>query len=229
MKRKILEKIDTLANWIDSQSLRERALILFAIIFATFLVWEKVLLDPLDAQAKQLQAGVKKKNKELTRVRDQQEQVLKRAGSDPDNQVTKDIKAMRAAIKIVDTRLQQLTGALIEPAKMAEILEDVLTRETDLKLVRVEALAPKPLTEFDDSAKKGVKTNKNKLPGVYQHAMKIEFQGSYLSTLNYMSELEKLSQQFYWGSIDFSVEDYPRARVIITVNTLSLNEAWIGV
>ncbi|MCK4743424.1 MAG: hypothetical protein KAT25_06370 [Sulfuriflexus sp.] len=229
MKDDMLKKIETLANWIDNQSLRERALILFAIIFAIFLVWEKVLLDPLDAQAKQLKVEIKKKNKELTRVRDQQTQILERASSDPDSQVTKDIEAVRAAIKIVDERLQRLTGALIEPAKMAEILEDVLTRETDLKLVSVEALAPKPLTEFDDSDKKGAKRSKHKLPGVYQHAMRIEFQGSYLSTLNYMRELEELSQQFYWGSIDFSVENYPQARVVITVNTLSLNEAWIGV
>lgn len=229
MQREIKQKIEKLANWIDSQSLRERALILSAIIFATFLVWEKVLLDPLDIEAKKLQVEVKKKNKDLVRVREQQTQVLERAGNDPDNQVTKDIEALRTAMKLVDEQLQQLTGALIEPAKMAEILEDVLTRETNLKLVRVEALAPKPLTEFDGSNKKGPKSGKSKLPGVYQHAMKIEFQGSYLGTLNYMRELEQLSQQFYWGSVDFSVEDYPRARVIITVNTLSLNEAWIGV
>ena len=35
------QKIEQLATWIDEQSLRERALILIAIIFAIFLVWEK--------------------------------------------------------------------------------------------------------------------------------------------------------------------------------------------
>ena len=59
--------------------------------------------------------------------------------------------------------------------------------------------------------------------------MQIEFEGSYLETLKYMSQLEALSQKFYWGSVDFVIEEYPRARVTITVNTLSLSEAWIGV
>ena len=220
------QKIEKLANWIDSQSLRERALILFAIIVAIFLVWEKVLLDPLAVQVKQLQVEVKKQNKELSRVRAKQAEVLKRASVNPDEQVIKDIDALRSAMVSLDERLQKMTVGLIAPAKMAGILEDVLTRETDLKLIRVEALTPKPL---DEAAGKGVQQSKQILPGVYQHAMQIEFSGSYLSTLNYMRELEQLSKQFYWGSIDFSIGAYPNARVTITVNTLSLNEAWIGV
>ncbi len=223
------QRIEKLAHWIDSQSLRERALILFAIIFSVFLIWEKVLLDPLAVQAKQLQVEVKKQNKDLARVREQQEQVLKRAGADPDAQTLKDIEAIRVAMQSLNERLRQMTVDLIDPAKMAQVLEEVLTRETDLKLIRVEALAPKPLGDSKTLDKNDAKRTKAALPGVYQHALQIEFQGSYLSTLNYMQELEKLSQQFYWGSVDFSVEEYPKAHVIITIKTLSLNEAWIGV
>ncbi len=223
------QRIEQLAHWIDSQSLRERALILFAIIFSVFLVWEKALLDPLAAEAKQLQADVKKQNKDLARTREQQTQILKRAGSDPDAQTLKEIEALRVAMKGLNARLRKMTVDLIDPAKMAEVLEEVLTRETDLKLIRVEALAPKPLGEPKILDKNKDKRTKSTLPGVYQHALQIEFQGSYLSTLNYMRELEKLSQQFYWGSVDFSVEEYPKAHVIITIKTLSLNEAWIGV
>jgi len=225
----VKQRIEQLAQWIDGQSLRERALILFAIIFAVFLIWEKVLLDPLAAQAKQLQAEVKKQNKDLARVRDQQTQVLKRAGSNPDAQTLKDIDSLRTAMQSLNQRLRQMTVDLIDPAKMAQVLEDVLTRETDLKLIRVEALSPKPLGDSKTLDKNKDKRSKRALPGVYQHALQIEFQGSYLSTLKYMQELEKLSQQFYWGSVDFSVEDYPKANVIITIKTLSLNEAWIGV
>jgi len=222
------QQIEKLANWIDEQSLRERALMLIAIIFSIFLIWEKVLLDPLAIQVTQLKADVKKKNKDLDRIRKQQELVLQRATDDPDVQVKKDIAALRKAMTNLDERLQQMTVGLIEPTKMAEILEDVLTRETDLKLIRVEALTPKPLDGLNKDDKNDTKRSKQALPGVYKHAMQIEFQGSYLSTLNYMRELEQLSQQFYWGSIDFNITKYPNARITITVNTLSLNEAWIG-
>ena len=223
------QRIEQLSHWIDSQSLRERALILFAIIFAVFLIWEKILLDPLAAQAEQLQAEVKKHNKDLARIREQQAQVLQRAGSNPDEQTLKDIKSLRIAMENLNKRLRQMTVDLIDPAKMAAVLEEVLTRETDLRLIRVEALSPKPLGDSKTLDKNKDKRSKHVLPGVYQHALQIEFEGSYLSTLNYMQELEKLSQQFYWGSVDFSVEDYPKANVVFTIKTLSLNEAWIGV
>jgi len=223
------QRLEKLATWIDSQSLRERTLILFAIIFAVFLIWEKMLLDPLADQAKQLKVDVKKQNKELARIRDQQTVILKRAGENPDAQTIKDIDSLKIAMKTVNERLQLMTVDLIDPAKMAQVLEDVLSRETDLKLIRVEALSPKPLSDAKSEDKNTNKRSKKALPGVYQHALQIEFQGSYLSTLKYMQELEKLSQQFYWGSIDFSVDEYPNATVIITIKTLSLNEAWIGV
>lgn len=223
------QRLEQLSTWIDSQSLRERALILFAIIFAVFLVWEKVLLDPLADQAQQFKVDVKKQNKELARIRDQQTLILKRAGENPDAQTLEDIESLKAAMNTVNERLQLMTVDLIDPAKMAQVLEDVLSRETDLKLIRVEALSPKPLSDAKSEDKNTNKRSKKALPGVYQHALQIEFQGSYLSTLNYMQELEKLSQQFYWGSIDFSVDEYPNATVIITIKTLSLNEAWIGV
>lgn len=221
--------MEQLAHWIDDQSLRERSLILFAVIVAIFLIWEKVLLDPLASQAKQLNIEIKKQNKDLARVREQQVVVLERAGSNPDAQTLEDIETLRNAMKVLNERLRQMTVDLIDPAKMAQVLEEVLTRETDLKLIRVEALSPKPLGESKVLDKNTNKRSKAALPGVYQHALQIEFQGSYLSTLNYMQELEKLSQQFYWGSVDFSVEEYPKAHVIITIKTLSLNEAWIGV
>lgn len=223
------QRIEKLAQWIDSQSLRERGLILFAIIFSIFLLWEKILLDPLAAQAEQLKVEVKKQNKTLAQVREQQVQTLTRAGSDPDAKTLKDIASLQVAMQSLNERLQQMTVNLIEPAKMAGVLEDVLTRETDLKLIRVEALPPKPLGNSESSDEGDDKRIKSALPGVYQHTLQIEFQGSYLSTLDYMQELEKLSQQFYWGSVDFTIKEHPKAHVIITIKTLSLNEAWIGV
>ena len=98
------------------------------------------------------------------------------------------------------------------------MLEEVLTRETDLRLVSVQSLPSLALTEDKDTSTN--KRGKTVVPGVYQHALKIEFTGSYLSTLGYMQALENLSRRFYWGSVDFAVEAYPQARVTITVNTL---------
>lgn len=223
MKEKLLQ----LTNWIDTLSIRERSFLLLALVIAIFLVWNQVLLEPLDIQAKQLQIKLKKQNKDLVRVRQQQKEVIERSAADPDAQNIQQIATLKKAIQKLDVRLQSMTVDLISPQQMAKVLEEVLTRETDLQLVRVQSLPPLALTDHEDAKSK--KRGEKVLPGVYRHALKIEFKGSYLSTMRYMQALEKLSRRFYWGSLDFSVEAYPQARVTITVNTLSLNEAWIGV
>ena len=210
-------------------SLRERAFILLAIIVAIFLIWDKTLLSPLEVNAKQLQAKVKKQAKELARVREQQQAILDRASIDPDAQTRKEIEALQTAMVALDKRLREMTVNLVDPARMASVLEDVLTRNTELKLIRVEALAPTPLTRTPVADEVDQTTAEKQLPSVYQHSLKIVFEGSYLQTLDYMRQVEELSQQFYWGSVDFKVDEFPSARVTITVNTLSLNEAWIGV
>ena len=221
-------RIEKLANWIDALSLRERAAILLAIIVAIFVLWHEVMLSPLDKSATALQIKVKKQTKDLERVRAQQKLILQRASVDPDAETRSDIDALKTAMTALDKRLREMTVNLVEPARMAQVLEDVLTRNTDLKLVRVEVLEPRPLNEPAKGDKADSDTN-NKLPDVYKHALQIEFEGSYLSTLEYMRQIEGLSQQFYWGSINFVVDQFPTARITITVNTLSLSEEWIGV
>ena len=221
------EKLQQLANWIDALSIRERGFLLVALIIAIFLVGNQLLLEPLDKQARQLQVKLKKQQKDLLRVREQQQQVVERSATDPDAENMQQIAALKKAMQELDTRLQGMTVDLIDPQQMAKVLEEVLTRDTDLQLVSVQSLPPLALTDPDEDGEK--KDVKSAVTGAYQHALKIEFKGGYLSTLRYMQELEKLSRRFYWGSVDFVVEDHPQAHVTIIVNTLSLNEAWIGV
>ena len=224
-----MEKIQQLANWIDTLSVRERSILLLAIIIAVFLVWDRILLEPLEKQAKQVQVKLKKQNNDLARIREQQQQIIARSTADPDASNLKQIAALKKVMQELDTQLKTMTVDLISPQQMVKVLEEVLTRETDLKLISVESLPPLALTDTDDKDAKKKKRGKTVVPGVYQHTLKIEFKGSYLSTMAYMQELESLSRRFYWGSVDFTVLKYPQAHVVITVNTLSLNEEWIGV
>lgn len=226
----MIDKLNKLAFFIDTLSVRERAMIFLALVSSVFFIVQFALLDPLDLQAKQLAIEIKKQNKDLVRVRDQQQLVLTRAGLDPDENNRKKIATVQQALIEMDKRLRDMTVDLIPPNEMATVLEEVLTRETDLKLIAVKVLKPKPLTEEND-ASSGVKKadTASVLPGVYQHSLQIELEGTYLSTLRYMQALEALPRRFFWGEADFKIDKYPRAQITIIVNTLSLNEAWIGV
>lgn len=224
-----MEKLQQLADWIDTLTLRERGFLLLSLIMAIFLVGDRLLLEPLDKQAKQVQIKLKKQNKDVNRLRQQQQQLVERSLVDPDAENLKQIAVLKKAMLKLNEQLQNMTVDLISPQQMVKVLEEVLTRETDLKLVSIESLPPLALMDKEDKTARKKQRSKTVLPGVYQHALKIEFEGSYLSTMAYLKELESLSRRFYWGSVDFTVLNYPRAHVVIIVNTLSLNEAWIGV
>jgi len=62
---------------------------------------------------------------------------------------------------------------------------------------------------------------------IYQHSVEVTLEGSYSDLLEYLAQLEKLSWQMFWGRISVDTEQYPRLRVTLTVQTLSLNKAWL--
>ena len=67
------------------------------------------------------------------------------------------------------------------------------------------------------------------LPQIYKHGILIELRGSYAATLQYLRMLESLPWKFYWEAMRFEMDEYPVARIIIVINTLSLNKEWVRV
>jgi hypothetical protein len=64
---------------------------------------------------------------------------------------------------------------------------------------------------------------------IYKHGVEIVVSGSYGDLMAYLTELEQLPQKMLWNSVKLTVEEYPRARMTITVYTLSLDRAWLTV
>ena len=56
----------------------------------------------------------------------------------------------------------------------------------------------------------------------------MQFEGEYFQTLQFLQRLETVDG-FYWQLFDYQVDGYPRAIITIQLNTLSLEEGWIGV
>lgn len=218
-------RLQKLANRIDELSLRERAFLLLALLAACYLVVDQALLTPQNMRAKSYGEQIRGKNKVLEKLRAETQVVMARSQLDPDARVREQIQRLETEMSQLDSRMSDLTVDLIDPRAMARMLEQVLRQETDLELIGVRALPPKPLTEYQ-----GDKAGEDRvLPGVYKHGLEISIRGGYASTVRYLRALEQLPWRFYWDGISYRVEEYPRAHVIITINTLSLDEAWIGI
>jgi MSHA biogenesis protein MshJ len=62
---------------------------------------------------------------------------------------------------------------------------------------------------------------------LYRHGVEITVRGNYLDMIDYMTALESLPTQLFWGGAKLEVEDYPTARLTLTMYTLSLDQKWL--
>ena len=214
----------------DALQVRERLLILLAATIGTALLFDALALQPLEARKKRVE-------RQLTEAR----QSIKLADSlmkaeamvgDPDSVKRSYRDALRSQLTEIDRGIQGLQRGLVPAERMAKLMEEMLTRSRGLQLLSLRTL---PVQRFETPGGAAAKPgDKNGRPGlkdpertIYQHSFEITLQGSYVDLHQYLAQIEKLPWQMFWGRINVNTEKYPRLRVTLTVQTLSLNKAWL--
>lgn len=217
-----------LAVWFEALQVRERVLVLVAAVVGTALVYDTLFLAPLAAQEKRLarqlaeaQQGIKTAHNLVK---------AQKAVADPDAVRRSYRDALRRQLADIDRSLQGLQRRLVPPERMAKLLEEMLARTRGLHLASLRTL---PVQRFETSAaataeSKGAK-GAARAPErtIYQHGFEITLQGSYADLHEYLSRLERLEWQMFWDRLSVNTEQYPRLRVTLTVQTLSLSKAWL--
>jgi MSHA biogenesis protein MshJ len=220
-----------LAARFDALMVRERVLVLIGLVVGVALLFDTLALQPLEARRKQLERQIAESRNTIKIA----ETVL--AGQvpivDPADVKRSYRNALRQQLAEIDQSMQGLQRGLVPPERMAKLLEEMLSRSRGMQLLSLRTL---PVQRFETpaaapAAKAGDQTAKPapKDPErtVYQHSFEITLQGSYFELHDYLTQLEKLPWQMFWGRISVNTEQYPRLRVTLTVQTLSLNKAWL--
>ncbi len=235
-------RLRELMAWIDALSFRERGLILVIALFVFYGLWDTLLMQPLDAKQEKLSKQLEQTQQEVLSFQQQAQTIVESHGADPNAKNRVKLEKLQKELDAIKEELKQSTAHLIPPEQMAKVLETVLKQSDGLNFVRLEGLGVTPLVEkssvetFIDEAQGAMLTTEEKglspdrtLQTAYLHGLRIEFEGGYLDTLDYLHKLEALPWAFFWDKIDYQVEEYPKALSSITIYTLSLDENWIGV
>ena len=220
-----------LAARFDALMVRERVLVLVGVVVGVALLFDTLALQPLEARKKRLERQIAESRNSMKVA----ETVL--AGQvpivDPDDVRRTYLNALRQQLADIDQSMQGLQRGLVPPERMARLLEEMLTRSRGLQLVSLRTL-PVQRFETPGTAPAGKAGDKTAKPApkdpertVYQHSFEITLQGSYFELHDYLTQLEKLPWQMFWGRISVNTEQYPRLRATLTVQTLSLNKAWL--
>jgi MSHA biogenesis protein MshJ len=225
------EQWRALSARFDALVPRERLIVFLGVIVGVALVYDFLALQPLEMRKKRLGQQIVEARQNVKLA----ETVLKTQEVTPDPDAVKRSyrDALRKQLAEIDQSMQGLQRGLVPPEKMAKLLEEMLTRSRGLQLVSLRTL---PVQRFETPgaapvAKPGDKgakvAPKDPERTVYQHSVEITLQGSYPDVLEYLAQLEKLSWQMFWGRISVRAEQHPKLRVTLTVQTLSLNKAWL--
>jgi len=219
-----------LAARFDALQVRERLLILLAAIVGTVLLFDALALQPLEVRKKRMERQLAEARQSIKLA----DGLMKTEAffGDPDSVKRSYRDALRSQLTEIDRSILGLQRGLVPAERMAKLMEEMLSRSRGLQLLSLRTL---PVQRFETpgaaAAKPGDKIGKPGLQdperSIYQHSFEITLQGSYTDLHNYLAQIEKLPWQMFWGRINVNAELYPRLRVTLTVQTLSLNKAWL--
>lgn len=212
---------------IDDMSLRERAMIFAAAAFVVISLINAMLLDPLLAKQKMLSAKVVQQQEKMKELQAQIQALLQAKRDDEHSPLRIRLAQLGQQLQEQDVYLQSRRDRLIEPDKMAGLLEQVLNKNETLRLVELKTLPVSLLVETPGAVDAEPQSGLHKQ--IFKHGVRITVRGGYLDMLRYLTALEKMPAQMFWGEASLRVDDYPDAVLTLTLYTLSLDKTWLTV
>jgi len=213
----------------DALASRERAAVSLLLLVSLLMLFYLLFVEPQMLRAEALSKQITSTQMQMRASEQQIALLQKRLGQDPDAENRQLLARLKRQKQRIDEQLQVKMQGLIAPAQMAQVLESVLTQSTALKLEKLNNLPVRPLLEDSLGDKRDKKAAASADVGVYRHGLQIEFRGSYLQMLAYLRALKTLPWNFYWDSIEVTMDKYPQAQIVMIVHTLSFTPGWIGV
>ncbi|TCV85222.1 MSHA biogenesis protein MshJ [Sulfurirhabdus autotrophica] len=218
----------TLVTKIDLLSLRERVMVFAMAAVVLVALLNTAVIDPLYAKQKLFSLQVNQDQAQMIAIQTEIQQKIQAHQFDPDmaNQIR--LKEVKLKATKMNADLMEMQKGLVSPDKMAALLEDILKRNGNLRLVSLKTLSASNLSESKAQEGQAVvngsaggaapvaQNNEPKKPAdspVFKHGVEIVVQGSYLDLLNYMTELETMPWQLFWGKVNLNVIDYPKSVV----------------
>lgn len=212
---KLGSQLENLALRFKKLTVRERVLVLAASLAALVVIWNLTLMDPLNARRNALQ-------QELAMMQDAMGATADAAdaaqAADPLSVAFRKKQSLQGELDQVNAQLTKESGGLIEPQRMADVINKVLSRQPGVTLVSLKNLPPQSLAK-----------NPALAAGPYIHPVELIVEGNYLDVLAYLHALEALPYRFFWRALELQTTEYPVNRVRIELGTLSMDREWIGI
>lgn len=218
---------EKLVDKIDGISLRERVLIFAAAAFMLVALSQVLFLDSLLAEQKRLSTQVVQQQEKMKEIQAMIEALLQAKKNDAASPLRQRLSQAKQQLADGDAYLQSRRDRLVQPEKIADLLEQVLNKNGQLQLINLQTLPTDLLIEksVNGSASAAAELDRQ----VFKHGVQITVRGNYLDLLQYLTALEQLPTKMFWGMSTMNVVQYPAAELTLTLYTLSLDKTWLQI
>lgn len=216
MNKAIQDNIQKLADFVNGRNPRERILIFVGSVVLIVMLWRAMLYGIVFAEdfvqeTEQMQQSIKTLQQQITGMTET---------IGVDKMLAKQVRDLRDKNQGLQQEIQEQTKKMVSPKDMLTIVKNVLNNTQNLSVIKLESTKTKTL--FEDTAQ-------NQIVKVYVHGLEVELEGEYFEITNFLTALEKEKLNMIWQDLNYEVKKYPRATVKILLQTLGLEEGWIGV
>lgn len=229
MSKTVNQQIAALAKSIESRAQIEKIAILAIAIAVLVMAYLSLVSDPLKAEIGSLQSQIDNTTGQIGQQQSSYANMVAQSREDPNKFANDRLAVVEREQAVLDSQIRELAGDLISPSDMTRILTSVLERQSGLELISFQNLNATPLLSGDRDSSEGGAGSSNISGQVFEHGLRLVFQGDYFSTIKYLRFIEEISGSFFWDSISFSQVGWPEAIVTLQIHTISTNSGFIGV
>lgn len=245
--------LTTITSQFAALNTRERWMVFAAGLAVIYFGVDTALLGPVTKQHTGLRTELTQSQQQLADMQQQLTTLEHTPVVDVDLGNKAKIATLNASIAAQSQALAALNNTLVSPALMPQLLENLMQRHANIRLVSMQTLppvdfiratahtaAPSDAANANLTPNAGQNLNQNSnsstmrvfadaQPTVYQHGLILTLSGRYMDLLQYAEALHGLSAQVLWDKAELTAKDYPLSELTVTVYTLSLDATWLSI
>jgi MSHA biogenesis protein MshJ len=222
------EKWSLLKSRFEAFQMRERLLIVGAVVAVGYLLWDFLLLQPINKNMVIIEARERVARQAIQTTEAEVTVLQSISQKDPNIALRHEIGELERKLASLDQQLDALAVGLVPAQQLPKIMHEVLSKSGKLTIEHLATLPPQELalaraekTEFTAADATTEATPVPRETKVYKHSVVLDVAGDFSGVVQYLRELERSDWRFYWEMLSYKVTSYPNAKVRIRVFTLS--------
>ena len=209
----------TIEHRVDAMTQREKLILLAVVLVITLLLFMELLWSPHWQSQRQAEQQMQSAQVLQTALSSQQQTLQQAIAKDPNVALREENRQLEAQLSAKQDELRASLSRLVAPEEMPAMLIELLGNNPGLQVVLVDKL---PTVKIQQGEGEGAAV-------LYSHRIRIVVEGRFFDALQYVQKIEAENGRLRLISLDYEVSRYPKAQLLLELETLGLDERWLGV